>query len=155
MSVAPLWVTLLDINIAYKCHGPEKVQNYGNIFLNNFFVLLHRVCYGNDRPPNIETTKMSRKKSNLYPLSRKSIHFTVQKKSRIMGPKWTQLALWWQSTLVRLVQKGVNLSKMAGFHQLCVGFWGQTADGSLQTKKYEKVYTWLKYWGVIYFFRPK
>ena len=59
-----------------------------------------------------------------------------------MGPKWTQLALGWQSTLVRLVQKGVNLSKMAGFHQLCVGFWGQTADGSLQTKKYEKVYTW-------------
>ena len=42
-------------------------------------VLLHRVCYGNDGPPNIETTKMSRKKSILYPLSGKSILFTVRK----------------------------------------------------------------------------
>ena len=38
-------------------------------------------------------------------------------------------------------QKVLNLSKIAPFYQLQVGFCGKTADGSLQTKKYEKMKT--------------
>ena len=38
-------------------------------------------------------------------------------------------------------RKGINLSKMAGFYQLRAGFCGKTADGYLETKKYQKIKT--------------